>query len=86
MAGSTIRGRVISFFPVFFSHIGHGVLMTSEAGVRGSAAGMTGGTLGDRIIPMGQREGVAQRGGLPGGCGMAGFTICAGLACMRIIR
>lgn len=86
MAYRTSCGRVISHFPVLFGHIGHGVFVTSEAGVRGSAAGMAGGTLGHRVIPVGEREGMAEGGWSPGGCGMAGFTIRASLARMRIIR
>lgn len=86
MAGRAVGGRVISFLPVLFGHVGHGMFVAAKACVGGRSAGVTGGTLGDRIIPMRQREGMTKSGGSPGGCSVAGFTVRAGLPCVRVIR
>ena len=77
--------RVVGNFLMLVCHVGNRVLVTAKAGVGRGTARMTGDTGDDRILAMGQREGVREVGGLPGGGGVARGAVDARFTSVRIL-
>ena len=66
-------------------HIGDGVFVASKTGIDRSAAWVAGNAGHDRILAVGQREGVLEGRRLPGAGGVTGGAVRAGLARVDIL-